>query len=67
MTLVFTEDEVKEFARKVERLCEWLTAKATHSDDIDAVKRLSEDAADLQFADVDARTIAVEGIADVLR
>ena len=46
--------EIKEFAKRVERLCDFLLAQVTDkeelgSEDILVIKDLKEDAADLQF------------------
>ena len=48
------EIEIKEFAQRVERVCDFLLAKAsdageTGSDDILVIEELKNDAADIQF------------------
>jgi len=65
--MVFAEAEVKEFAEKVEKLCRFLAAKAKHSVDRDALHRMAEDAANMQFANIEPADIVIDGIAEVLR
>lgn len=65
--MVFTEAEVRKFAEKVERLCEFLIEKSTHSDDRNALINLKDEAADLLFAKITPGDIVVRGIAEVLK
>lgn len=63
---VFTEEEVKEFAERVERLCDYLITQAKHSKDRDVLADLKEDAASMQFAEITAVDIVISGIAEAL-
>lgn len=65
--LVFEEAEVKRFAERVERLCDFLAEKASHGDDRNAIDELREEAANMQFADIKPGDAALRGIAEVLR
>lgn len=60
--------EIKDFARRVERLCDFLISKKTAesgrdgSDDLRALENLKEDAADIQFDKVDIVSDAIHGL-----
>jgi len=61
------EVNVVEFAEKVERLCAFLLdqLEAT-SDDVIVIKRLQEDAADLQAQNPTATQATLKGLADFM-
>lgn len=44
-----TAKEVEEFARRVERLCDFLLDKLPEGEDRDVLQKLKEEAADIQF------------------
>jgi hypothetical protein len=60
-----TPEGIKDFARRVEALCNHLRDDVPHSEDRDALDRLRDQAADLQFAPI--KEAAISGLADVLR
>lgn len=65
------ELELEEFARRVERLCDFLLDKAhkareSGSDDLRVVEDLKDDAADLQFGRASVVTNIFDGLTDYM-
>ena len=60
--------EIKEFAQRVERLCDFLLSRNDESviregsDDFRVIERLKEDAADLMFDNAETVSRALEGL-----
>jgi hypothetical protein len=67
MTTV-TVDDVKNFAQRVERLCDFLLAgmEKDGSKDVVVVQKLKEDAADLQHITRNSN-VSIEGLDDHMR
>lgn len=67
MILTPKEIEITDFARRVERLCDFLLSQVkgteeSGSDDIGVIKELKEDAANLQFNNVALVSNTVKGL-----
>lgn len=72
MTTTKRKVEIKEFAERVERMCDFLIGKVIEengrdeSNDLKIIEDLKEDAADIQFDRVHAGTKAIEGLSDYM-
>lgn len=61
-----TVENIREFAEKVERLCDYILGGVNKdgSEDVVAIQRLKDDAADLQQI---KRNVSIEGLSDFMR
>lgn len=73
MTEPLKKIDIKEFAQRVERLCDFLIAKRVMetgkdgSNDLRVVEDLKEDAADIQFEKVDLGVNVIDGLYDYMK
>jgi hypothetical protein len=64
--------EIKDFARRVERLCDFFISKATEetgrngSEDLKVLEDLKNTAADIQFDRVTVMTQGIEGLSEYM-
>lgn len=67
-----SEKEVKEFAVRVERICDFFISRISEeardlgSDDFKVLQELKDEAADLQFG-VGVTTAGIEGLSDYIK
>ncbi len=65
-----TQIEIKEFAERVERVCDFLLSKMEKrdgSDDLKVIEDLKEDAADIQFNKAVVISETLNGLSDFMK
>jgi hypothetical protein len=62
--------DLKDFAQRVERLCDFIldrTEERNGSTDLRVIEDLKQEAADIQFEQLQPATITVEGLSDYMK